>query len=46
VRGHLLDDPARRDALAAGAARAAAGPYSWDAAARDHVALYERLLGG
>jgi glycosyltransferase involved in cell wall biosynthesis len=40
----LLDDPARRDRLASGAAAAAAGPYSWDGAARDHVALYERLL--
>ena len=33
---------ARRDGRAARAA--AAGPYSWDAIARAHLALYERLL--
>ncbi len=40
----LLDDPEARSALAAGARAAAAGPYSWDAIARTHVGLYERLL--
>jgi glycosyltransferase involved in cell wall biosynthesis len=40
----LLDDPARRAALGAAAAEAARATYSWDAIARDHLALYERLL--
>jgi glycosyltransferase involved in cell wall biosynthesis len=40
----LIDDPGRRAALAAGAAEAARTTYSWDAVARDHLALYERLL--
>ena len=43
---HLLDVPARRDELAAAAARAAAGPYSWDAVAERTLALYRELLGG
>jgi glycosyltransferase involved in cell wall biosynthesis len=42
----LLDDPGRRDELAAAAARAAAGPYSWDTAAERTVTLYRELLGG
>jgi glycosyltransferase involved in cell wall biosynthesis len=41
----LLDDPAARAALMAGARQAAAGPFSWDEAARRTVALYESLLG-
>jgi glycosyltransferase involved in cell wall biosynthesis len=40
----LVADPEARAGLAAGAARAAAGAYSWDAAARATLALYERLL--
>jgi glycosyltransferase involved in cell wall biosynthesis len=41
----LLDDPAAREELAAAAARAAAGPYSWDTAAQSTLALYRELLG-
>jgi glycosyltransferase involved in cell wall biosynthesis len=41
----LLADPAARAELSAAAARAAAGPYSWDAVAEQTVALYRRLLG-
>jgi glycosyltransferase involved in cell wall biosynthesis len=41
----LLGDPAARAALASGASAAAAGPYSWDEAARRTLALYERLIG-
>ncbi len=40
----LLADAARRDALAAGARSAAAGPLSWDAAARAHLDLYAALV--
>jgi glycosyltransferase involved in cell wall biosynthesis len=40
----LLADPARREELAAAAARAAAGPYSWETIAAQHVELYESLL--
>ncbi|HVR04691.1 MAG TPA: glycosyltransferase family 4 protein [Solirubrobacteraceae bacterium] len=40
----LLEDPAARAAMAARAREAAAGPYSWEAIAAAHVALYERLL--
>jgi glycosyltransferase involved in cell wall biosynthesis len=40
----LLDDPAARAALMAGARQAAAGPFSWDEAARRTVALYRSLL--
>lgn len=39
----LLSDRARRDDLASGAARAAAGPYSWSGVARRTLALYESL---
>jgi glycosyltransferase involved in cell wall biosynthesis len=42
----LVDDPAAREELAAAARAAAAGPYSWDAAARLTLALYEELLAG
>jgi glycosyltransferase involved in cell wall biosynthesis len=40
----LLGDPAARGELAAAAARAAAGPYSWDEVARSTLALYRELL--
>jgi glycosyltransferase involved in cell wall biosynthesis len=39
----IADEPARAE-LAASAERAAAGPYSWDEAARQTLALYESLL--
>lgn len=39
----LLADPAARERLAAAARAAAAGPYSWDAVAARHLALYEAL---
>ncbi len=44
LRG-LLADSQRRAELAAAAARAAAGPYSWDAVAERTLALYGELLG-
>ncbi len=40
----LLGDAPRRERLAAAASRAAAGPYSWDEAARRSIELYQRLL--
>jgi glycosyltransferase involved in cell wall biosynthesis len=40
----LLADEAARERLAEAARRAAAGPYSWDEAARRTLALYEELL--
>ena len=40
----LLADPARRERLAAQARAAAAGPYAWDAIARETVALYAELV--
>ena len=43
--GELLADPAERARLGATAAEAAAGPYSWDAVAAEHLALYRALLG-
>jgi glycosyltransferase involved in cell wall biosynthesis len=39
----LLADRAARERLAAGALTAASGPYSWDAIAREHLALYATL---
>jgi glycosyltransferase involved in cell wall biosynthesis len=42
--GGLLADPAAREELAAAAARAAAGPYSWDEVARRTLEVYRRLL--
>jgi glycosyltransferase involved in cell wall biosynthesis len=39
----LLADPDSRERLARGAAAAAAGPYSWDEAARKTLELYRRL---
>jgi glycosyltransferase involved in cell wall biosynthesis len=40
----LIDSPAARAELAEAARAAAAGPYSWDEAARLTLALYEELL--
>jgi glycosyltransferase involved in cell wall biosynthesis len=40
----LLGDEAARAELAAAAAKAATGPYSWDEAARRTLALYRELL--
>jgi len=42
--GEVLGDEAARAELAAAATRAAAGPYSWDEAARKHMELYRDLL--
>jgi glycosyltransferase involved in cell wall biosynthesis len=39
----LVDDPAARERLGAAALAAARGPYSWDAAARATLDLYERV---
>jgi glycosyltransferase involved in cell wall biosynthesis len=39
----LVEDPAARERLAAAARAAAAGPYSWDAAAAQTLALYRDL---
>ncbi len=41
----LVGDPARRRALAAASAAAAAGPYAWGPIAERHLALYARLVG-
>jgi glycosyltransferase involved in cell wall biosynthesis len=40
----LLGDPAARDRLAEGARRAADEHYGWDAIARRHLELYDRLV--
>jgi glycosyltransferase involved in cell wall biosynthesis len=40
----LLGDPAAREHLAAGARRAAAERYGWDAIARRHLELYDTLV--
>ena len=40
----LVGDEAARAELGAAATRAAAGPYSWDEAARLHVDLYRELI--
>jgi glycosyltransferase involved in cell wall biosynthesis len=40
----LIADAAAREALAAAAQAAAAGPYSWDAAARATLAVYDSLV--
>jgi glycosyltransferase involved in cell wall biosynthesis len=42
----LLADSAERKRLAAAAGAAAAGPYSWDAIAERHLALYGELTSG
>jgi glycosyltransferase involved in cell wall biosynthesis len=39
----LVSDPAARERLAAGASAAARGPYSWDAAAKATLEVYERI---
>jgi glycosyltransferase involved in cell wall biosynthesis len=44
VLQELIGDEAARAELAAAAARAAAGPYSWEEAARLHLDLYRDLL--
>jgi glycosyltransferase involved in cell wall biosynthesis len=40
----LLGDPAARSALGDAASAAARGPYSWDAVARETLALYRSLV--
>jgi glycosyltransferase involved in cell wall biosynthesis len=40
----LIDDPTERERLAQAARDAAAGPYSWDEAARQTAELYRNLL--
>jgi glycosyltransferase involved in cell wall biosynthesis len=40
----LVRDPAAREGLARAAGAAAAGPYAWDAIARQTAALYQELL--
>jgi glycosyltransferase involved in cell wall biosynthesis len=40
----LLEEPAERERLAGGARAAAAGLYSWDRIAAQHLALYRDLL--
>jgi glycosyltransferase involved in cell wall biosynthesis len=42
--GELVSDGAARAELAAAAARAAAGPFSWDEAARRTLGLYRELI--
>jgi glycosyltransferase involved in cell wall biosynthesis len=42
--GELSADSAARERLAGAARTAAAGPYSWDAAAAQTLALYQELL--
>jgi glycosyltransferase involved in cell wall biosynthesis len=42
LRG-LLEDPAERERRATAALAAARGPYSWEAAARSTLTLYERI---
>jgi glycosyltransferase involved in cell wall biosynthesis len=44
VLNELLGDQAERERLGAAAARAAAGPYSWDRVAEATLALYRELL--
>jgi glycosyltransferase involved in cell wall biosynthesis len=41
----LLADPQEREGLAWGALTAARGPYSWEAAAEQTLALYRELVG-
>jgi glycosyltransferase involved in cell wall biosynthesis len=41
----LLEDPQEREGLAWGALTAAKGTYSWEAAARETLALYRDLVG-
>jgi glycosyltransferase involved in cell wall biosynthesis len=44
--GDVLAHPAERERLSAAARAASAGPYSWDAIAEQHLALYRRLTAG
>jgi glycosyltransferase involved in cell wall biosynthesis len=39
----VIDDPARRATMSAAARAAAAGPFSWEEAARRTLAVYERI---
>jgi glycosyltransferase involved in cell wall biosynthesis len=41
----LLEDPQEREGLASGALAAASGPYSWQEAAGQTLALYRELVG-
>jgi glycosyltransferase involved in cell wall biosynthesis len=41
----LLGDPQARERLARGALAAASGPYSWQEAAAQTLALYRELVG-
>jgi glycosyltransferase involved in cell wall biosynthesis len=41
----LLGDSRKRERLSAGARAAAQGPYSWDTAAQETLALYRELVG-
>jgi glycosyltransferase involved in cell wall biosynthesis len=41
----LIGDPAARSRLSTAAAAAARGPYSWDEAGRQTLALYDGVLG-
>jgi glycosyltransferase involved in cell wall biosynthesis len=41
----FLEDPGERERLSAGASAAAQGPYSWDTAAQQTLALYRELVG-
>ena len=45
VLERLLGDPQEREGLAWGALAAASGPYSWQEAARQTLALYQELVG-
>ena len=42
----LIEDPGARERLEAGARSAAQGPYSWDVAGRQTLALYRSLGAG
>jgi glycosyltransferase involved in cell wall biosynthesis len=46
VLAGLLADPVQRERLSTAAAAAAAGPYSWDAAARATLELYRAIGAG
>ncbi len=41
----LVADPQQRERMSAAALSAASGPYSWDAAARATLTLYEAVIG-
>jgi glycosyltransferase involved in cell wall biosynthesis len=42
----LVQDPSERERLSAAAVAAARGPYSWDRAGRETLALYEAVVTG